>query len=35
MTDTLADSVDSAANLPYKDTFNLEENEITIALDKV
>lgn len=40
MTDTLAEnldsvSVDSTTELAYKDSFSLEENEITIALDRV
>jgi isoleucyl-tRNA synthetase len=35
MTDTLADGVDSPEDLPYKDTFSIDDNEITIALGKV
>jgi isoleucyl-tRNA synthetase len=34
MTDTLADSVASGADLAYKDTFSIDEDEITIALGK-
>jgi len=35
MADTLAESVDSRAALPYTDTFSIDENEITITLDRV
>lgn len=35
MTDTLAEGVESPGDLTYKDTFSIDENEITIALEKV
>ena len=35
MSDTLAESVDSSADLPYKDAFEIEGSEISIALGKV
>jgi isoleucyl-tRNA synthetase len=35
MNDTLAESVDSSADLPYKDAFAIEGVEISIALGKV
>ncbi|MCP4293520.1 MAG: isoleucine--tRNA ligase [bacterium] len=33
-TDTLASTVAGSGDLPYKDSFSIEENEITIALGK-
>jgi hypothetical protein len=35
MTDTLAEGVESSQDLPYKDSFSIEGNEITVALGKV
>jgi isoleucyl-tRNA synthetase len=35
MTDTLAEAVDYPADLPYKESFSIDENEITVALGKI